>query len=73
MKIEEDTFEQSSIRLLDACGWDQLSATKKRDSLLAALEWNNKKIKKEGYTRYLLNIRDQLINDLNMVQKEIFK
>ena len=72
MRIEVETNDTGSAdSVLDAWGWDHLSATARKDSLLAALEWNNKKIKKEGYTRHLLNMRDQLINDLNVVQKEI--
>ena len=67
----EDDDPGSASSMIDAAGWNHLSATARRDSLLAALEWNNKKIKKEGYTRHLLNMRDQLINDLNIVQKEI--
>jgi len=72
MRIKEETNNiGSAYSLFDAWGWDHLSATEKRDSLLAALEWNNKKIKKNGYTKFLLDIRYQVISDLNAVQKEI--
>lgn len=69
--VEENDDAGSACSLIDATGWEHLSATARRDSLLAALKWNNKKIKKEGYTRHLMNMRDQLINDLNVVKKEI--
>ena len=71
MRSGQDCDVSSSFNLVDTWGWDHLSANERRDSLLAALEWNNKKIKKLGYTRVLLNIRDQIICDLNAVQKEI--
>ena len=73
MISEEDNDASSAASLIDTVGWNHLSATARRDFVLAALEWNSKKIKKEGYTRYLLNMRDQLINDLNVVHKEIKK
>ena len=71
MRIEEDDDVGSANNLVDAWGWNHLSPTERRDSLLSALEWNNKKIKKEGYTKFLLDAREQLISDLNAVNKEI--
>lgn len=73
MRIGQDFDVGSSLNLVDTWGWNHLSANERRDSLLAALEWNNKKIKKLGYTRVLLDIRDQIISDLNAVEKEINK
>lgn len=73
MRIGQDFDVGSSLNLVDTWGWNHLSANERRDSLLAALEWNNKKIKKLDYTRVLLDIRDQIISDLNAVEKEINK
>jgi len=71
MRVEEDYDIGSANNLADEWGWNHLSPIERRDSLLSALEWNNKKIKKQGYTKFLLDIRDQLISDLNAVKKEI--